>query len=373
MMDKKLMAATALAMVLAMGTAACGSSDEGGSDETPTTEAADSSGDESTTTTEADDATPSGEAYEPSGEKTVYGGIDIEITGAEVRESDPDEGEPEDVAVLSVELEVTSGIEDGSVQFYTDDTELLIGDESFDVSASPSEQGNAISLDGGDSAEWQLDFYDVPADASFDDMVLLIAEGDRVPAVLPFTGSAESPLPVSMAPDQTLQLVDGSGVAFDMVIDEVSRSWDLVTSDTGLRAEDDTTFLRFDLTITSGTEQVCISGDFFRLAAGGEVNPTIGGSTLAQCIEPNSQKEAIAYLILPDDATDPVVRIGAPENDPEYTEWPVPLDELGGEIDLDTILDEILSGESSSSDDEGDDSSSSDDEDDDESTTTTEG
>ncbi len=72
-------------------------------------------------------------------------------------------------------------------------------------------------------------------------------------------------------------------------------------------------------------------------------------------------------------ATDPVVRIGAPENDPEYTEWPVPLDELGGEIDLDTILDEILSGESSSSDDEGDDSSSSDDEDDDESTTTTEG
>ena len=70
-----------------------------------------------------------------------------------------------------------------------------------------------------------------------------------------------------------------------------------------------------------------------------------------------------------DDATDAVVRIGDPGNDPEYTEWPVPLDELGGEIDFDTILEEILSGESSSSSSEDEDSE---DEDSDESTTTTE-
>ena len=368
-MNRKLMAATSVAFALTLGLTACGSSSDG-ADETTTTEAdsSDTTEADSSSTTEEDSGSTETETYEPTGEKTVYGGVDIEIAEAELRPADPDEGEAEDTTTLAVTLDLENSIEDGRVDFFMDGTELLVGDEEFEVGLFPGDTGSGISLEGGDSGEMELVFYDVPEDLSFDDSVLLLAENDMVPAVLPFTGSAESPLPVKINPDQTLQPVDGSDLQFDMVIDEVTRTWDIVTEDFGDRAEDGTTFLRFDLTFTAGTSQVCIGGDFFRMAADGEVEPTVSGSTINQCIQANTQTKAVAFLVLPDDATDAVVRIGDPGNDPEYTEWPVPIDELGGEIDFDTILEEIISGESSSS------SSSSDDEDEDsdESTTTTE-
>ncbi len=368
-MDRKLMA-TSVAFVLTLGLTACGSSSDG-ADETTTTEAesSDTTAADSSSTTEDDAGSTESETYEPTGEKTVYGGVDIEIAEAELRPADPDEGEAEDTTTLTVTLDLENSIEDGSVTYYMDGTELLVDDEEFEVGLFPGDSGSGISLEGGDSGEMELVFYDVPEDMSFEDSVLLLAEADKVPAVLPFAGSTESPLPVKINPDQTLQPVDGSDLQFDMVIDEVTRTWDITTEDFGARAEDGTTFLRFDLTFTSGTSQVCIGGDFFRMAAGGEVEPTVSGSTINQCIDANTQTTAVAFLVLPDDATDAVVRIGDPGNDPEYTEWPVPLDELGGEIDFDTILEEILSGESSSSSSEDEDSE---DEDSDESTTTTE-
>ena len=113
-MDRKLMA-TSVAFVLTLGLTACGSSSDG-ADETTTTEAesSDTTAADSSSTTEDDAGSTESETYEPTGEKTVYGGVDIEIAEDELRRGDPDEGEAEDSTTLTVTLDLENSMEDGS-------------------------------------------------------------------------------------------------------------------------------------------------------------------------------------------------------------------------------------------------------------------